>query len=291
MPTPERRTHASGRASPFLPPVPGPWLPLTSEETTAFVQRLDLHLAAAGLADPPFSSQCTILDLHAVPLTFYPGWLIATGLVRMPTSDLANFDVLMGPGFFWCIDGSSPMIHHLNAGRVPRRVAGDKPDALALTPSPLVRLAPRSTGADYLRFFCHAVRGEHGCFRVVQTADDLRDSGVIDIARLTPMLKPLRATWADARQAGKGAPSPRGKPVVDKPADAPEPPRAIHVSTPVLYGGALFKTVFEVKPTGAIAMIRDEPLANDVAPTERTKIWLRAIRAAAPDAGPTGGRS
>lgn len=247
---------------PFLPPFPGPWLELSGDERSAFVERLDRHLQAAGLAGPPFSHQCPPQRVHAVPVPFYPGWLMLSVEVRFNEQDLANVDVLMGPGFLWSADGQSTMIHTLNAGRVPMPPApGDS--APRLLASPLAALEPRTTAPQYLRWFCRLVRGEGGSFLVVQSADELRACGVTqDLERLAALLKPLRATWRRDDPAGG--------------------PRRVRISAPILYEGSLHQARFEVDPSGQVTMLDDQRLAQNVAPVERTRHWLRSIRGTSP---------
>lgn len=271
-------------ARPFLPLVPGPWLPLERDEQLAFGQRLDAHLRAGGLSEPSFTRQCPLQWVHAVPLSFYPGWLLLTAQVQLPDEEVANVDVLMGPGFFWCLDGVSAMIHDINGGEVRLPVPGPDPAARRDMPSPLAPLLPRGTGPDYLHFFCHAVRGDQGCFRIVQSAEDLRHSGVTDdVERLAARLEPLRASWKRGSGSGSGTARAVG-------ATAESSPRDLRVVTPMLYGGTLFRASFELRPGGMVRMIDDDAIAHDVAPAERTRQWLRAIRPARPGAEP-GGRS
>lgn len=254
---------------PFLAPVPGPWLLLTATEQSAFARRLDAHLRATGLPEPSFSRQCPLLRTHAVPLSFYPGWLLLSAEVQLPRQELANIDVLMGPGFFWCIDGTSTMIHDLHGGAVPLPAAEPGGEIRRL-PSPLLPMTPRVTGPDYLRFFCHAVRGDEGSFRIVSSAQELRDCGVTrDVERLAALLRPLRVVWR------------RGKPRQD---EAGEPPRrTMRAQATLLYGGAIFDADFELDLRGMVTMVGDRSIASDVAPAERTRQWLRTIRPANAD--------
>lgn len=251
--------------SPPLPLVPGPWLPLDEAEAETALEHLDEHLAAAGLAAPPFGKQCWLHSLHAVPLSFYPGWVLITGQAELRKGGVrtaGSFDVLLGPGVIWCVDGHSGMIHVINAG-LKSPVEGDHGDHDASDDEgpppregvPLAPLEPQRTGPDYLRFFCHAVRGDQGAFRVVETADDLAACGVFaDIAPLVPRLKPLRMAWKSTRQ------------------------RALTAEATLLYGGALFSAEFEIDARGMVNMVNDSVIATDIAPVEVTQKWLRNLK-------------
>lgn len=236
--------------------------------------RIDAHLRAAGMAESPFSRRCPLLDLYAVPLGFYPGWLALCGRVVLAGESLqANFDALMGPGFLWCADGSADMIHALNAGRVPmpRTESNGAPRPL---PSPLAALDPRRTGPDYLRFFCHVARAEHGSFRLVQTEADLRDCGATSRSQeLATKLTPLRVSWRRAARAPDTRHTPsRGTTTV------PPPTRNLLAHGSVFYAGSLYHARFEIDSAGHVTMLDDEPLASDVAPAEVTRRWLRTVR-------------
>jgi hypothetical protein len=252
--------HVADDAGPFIPMVPGPWKALDSEESAQFAQQLDRHLKAAGLADPPFSQQCPILSLHAVPLTFYPGWLLVQGECRMNTTQIASFDVLLGPGYIWCLDGSAPMIYALNDGQVPLPATSEGAE-----PS---KLRPELTAPDYLRFFCHGVRSDQGVFRLIEHVGDLEIAGVTrDLDKFRAQLKPLKMSWVRANGETGSAGD-----------DEAASGDAMQAQTTLLHGGILSAVTFEVNKSGLVTMDDEEVIATDLCEPERTQIWLRSIR-------------
>lgn len=258
--------------APFSPPIPGSWQPLTSAESRRFTRHLDRHLRASGLAAPAFSQQCPILALHAVPLSFYQGWVLVTGECSLKQGrKLANFDVLLGPGFIWCLDGLSTMVHAINAGAVrrpARLLPGAEVQSATTMPSPLQPLEPRVTGPDYLRFFCHAMRTAGGSFRIIDNVAQLQAYGAQgDPQALAGVIVPLRAGWCRSKRT--------------RPADGTASmPRAVSVRGSVLYDGTLFEARFRIGQDGHVTMESQKILASDVAPVEVTQRWLRTIRPA-----------
>lgn len=239
-----------------LPLVPGPWKTLTPAESRALLRRLDTHLFA--LHGPEHRARrFPMRDLRAVPLDFYPGWLLVEGEADLAAGQVGTFDALYGPGFLAALNGSSALIHELNAGVLTVRDDGTVPEGgqSAFVPSPLAPLRADTTGMSYLHFFCNAVRGDEGAFRIVQNVRDLRLCGAPAPTR--SMRKHLRRVTF--REDGE-----------DLLADAV-----------VLYAGTLFEAAFRVSPAGGVRMERDEPLASDVAPAEKTREIFRHVRSAA----------
>ncbi|RLJ17626.1 hypothetical protein DJ030_13750 [bacterium endosymbiont of Escarpia laminata] len=98
-----------------------------------------------------------LLQARAVRLTqpsFYPGWQLVEICVPRSEDSLGTFSCLFGELAVIPILGASPPIHELNAR-----------GALALE--------NQRSAADYLRFFCNAVRGDAGPFRIIETEDQL----------------------------------------------------------------------------------------------------------------------
>jgi hypothetical protein len=239
-----------------LPLVPGPWKTLTPAESRALLRRLDTHLFA--LHGPEHRTRrFPMRDLRAVPLTFYPGWLLVEGEADLAGGQVGTFDALYGPGFLAALNGSSTLIHELNAGVLTVRDDGAVPEGgqSAFVPSPLAPLRADTTGPGYLHFFCNAVRGDEGAFRIVQNERDLRLCGALVPTR--PLRKHLRRVTM--REDGED----------------------LLAEAVVLYGGMLFDAAFRVSPAGSVRMERDEPLASDVAPAEKTREIFRHVRSAA----------
>ncbi|MGE0351557.1 hypothetical protein, partial [Hydrogenophaga sp.] len=134
------------------PLLPGPWRMLDADNSRALRARLAEALAAHGAA-ATFPIDRPIGALRALPLSFYPGWLLIEGDAQLDGRLVGTFDLLFGPGFLWPLDRSSSVIHDINGGMV--RIADDAAAGSGprFLPTPLGALDAVRTGPDYLRFF------------------------------------------------------------------------------------------------------------------------------------------
>ncbi len=239
-----------------LPLVPGRWQPLNAAESRAFLQRFDTHLHAA-YGGGHGARRHPMRDLRAVPLTFYPGWLLVEGEADLGGGMVGTFDALYGPGFLWAIDGESRTIHQLNGGALPLRTDGAaaEGDQPAFFPSPLTRLVAETSGADYLHFFCGAVRGDQGAFRLVETQEDMLLCGVTSPSHL----------WQEYL----------------RPVTVREDGDEFIAQAAVLYGGDLFDATFRITRSGGVTMEEDTSVATGIAEPEKTRDIFRHVRPAA----------
>lgn len=227
--------------------IPGPWHLLDAEAHGAFNRRLQDHLTQAGLND--WADRHRVMQVCVAEPSFYPGYALLSAQVERRDGLRGTLDVLMGPGFIGCLDGRSVLIHALNDGHFGSDGT-----------SPLADLSDPAMAADYLHFFCSAVRGEHGSFRIVQTADDLRDGGVTDLngAPTGTMFElEVQVVPEDRRRRAGDA--------------------VVQAKACVLYGGTLFGARFQIDRQGHVEMLDDHTLVADVAPLERTEGMLRAV--------------
>jgi hypothetical protein len=168
---------------PSQPLVCGPWQRLDGDETRAASERLRALAAATGVdlaaVNALRKAAAAVPAAYAVPLRFWPGCVLVSLDVRHAVGELGTLDLVLGPGFEWCIDGNSTPIHQLNAGG-------------ALAP-----LDARRLGLDYLRFFVHAVRADDITFRLVERPADLAECGAADAERHAAGLAPLKMRWCD----------------------------------------------------------------------------------------------
>ncbi|MBU1360999.1 MAG: hypothetical protein KKC85_20290 [Gammaproteobacteria bacterium] len=248
------------------PLIAGDWKPLAESESKRFIDRLTQVLSEANGADSAFTRQSPVTGLRALPLSFYPGWVLVEGEAQLTGGWVGTFDVLYGPGFMYLIDGSSSVIHSLNQGRMPRRRLDDDDDDAVDTAkstgidsgsrgvpgfmkSPLAPLEPTTTAPDYLRFFCAAVWGESGPFQLVESADApaMADASAVD-------------GWQDKAR-------PLRLEAVDK---------GIEGQVLVRYGSGLFEARFRVMPDGMVTMLDDDVLREDL-PTSRHESPFRFI--------------
>lgn len=246
-----------------VPLMPGDWQPLDEDESRAFLERLGRVLAHSH-GDAAFTRRFPVTNLRAMPLTFYPGWLLVEGEALVAPDEVGTFDVLYGPGLLWVVDGESATIHELNAGRIPR-LAGEglaTPGTPAFVASPLARLDDPSLAADYVRFWCGAVWGDQGPFWPVESVqspllENARFEGVAWRERIAPMRVERSAC-------------------------------GYRLDVAIAYGTALFEARFELDGQG-LQMENDDPIGYDVLAAQRYRSPFRNLRASSP--GTAGGHS
>jgi hypothetical protein len=236
----------------------GPWLPLSQSESDAFLDRLTSALTRSH-GPAAFTKNLPISGLRVMPLSFYPGWLLAEGDAQLTPEEIGTFNVLYGPGFMWVIDGRSEVIHNLNTGRIPDAALkpdGEPADAKTgapptFLPIPLVKLDASVTGPDYLRFFCGSIWGDAGPFWLVESPD----AAILQGAKFPD------ETW-------------RGhiKPIAMKHVDDHLIAEAV-----LAYMGCLFWARFKVQD-GMVSMEDDTPLTGDVIPEQQYRSPFRNLR-------------
>jgi AAA+ superfamily predicted ATPase len=176
--------------------------------------------ALLSAADP---ARLASLDVkgQAAPLPFYKHWqLVVLHSAHDGSGREAGPATVMEDVYALWRDGSEPVL--LDGSSDPIYVANED-ESLHLTDA---------DAADYIRFFCFALRADNDAFLLYEEAPakaDL-DPEVIQAAHpLTP-----KGSDADGNML---------------------------FETTVVYGGAAFKAVFSVPPDGALTMADDDPLA------------------------------
>ena len=239
--------------------MPGHWLTLAESDAQAFLERLSSVLALSH-GPAAFTKTLPISGLRVIPLSFYPGWLLAEGEAQLAPNELGTFNVLYGPGFMWVIDGDSKVIHDLNSGSIPDMgpmADGNEGNAVkvaspAFLPSPLIKLDPSVTGPDYLRFFCGSIWADEGPFVLVESADAaILNGATVPDDKWRKQIKPIRMQRVDDYLTGEAV---------------------------VVYAGSLFSAEFKVQD-GEVLMENDEPLAGDIVPKLRYQSPFRDLRA------------
>ncbi|MBB5708672.1 hypothetical protein [Sphingopyxis panaciterrulae] len=154
------------------------------------------------------------------PLAFWPGWMWVDALVDTKQG-AASAAFLYGPYGAHELDGTSALIHDVNEG-----------GALDVSTADLA--------ADYLRFFCSAVRGDEGPFFLIEDSERfaLLSGSAFPDAGLAAHARPVAV-----RQTATGW----------------------DLEAFVYYGDALFASRFSLDATGLVEMIDDEPLFTGVA--------------------------
>jgi hypothetical protein len=242
-----------------IPLMAGSWLPLSESEASAFLARLNAVLIRS-YGPAAFTQHMPISDLRVMPISFYPGWLLAEGEAQLSPEEIGTFNVLYGPGFMWVIDGEAEVIYGLNMGGIPELPApemkatnGDTgaPPSLRFLASPLVDLDTTVTGPDYLRFFCSSVWGDDGPFWLVETPDApiLQGANLPDDS-WRAQIKPITMTRVDDHLTAKAI---------------------------VCYVGSLFLSTFKIE-NGFLSMEDDELLTADVIPKEKYHSPFRNLR-------------
>jgi hypothetical protein len=201
------------------PLIPGDWRDLALDEAVPLLLRLALQAEQHDLGHLFVDNWPT--RARAMRLSFYPGWILVEAQATLAGGGEGICCFLYGTLGVVIIDGNSAPVHWINGQGV--LAIKDKPAA----------------AADYLRFFCSAVHGESGRFRVIES--------------LTELALPTEVTsLPELSQALDGKPRP-----IAISSDGED----FLATACVLYDSALFKAEFRIEPTGAVTMTDDDPIA------------------------------
>jgi AAA+ superfamily predicted ATPase len=192
-------------------------------------QDCDAPIADAALGDlrrlaPTALADARITRARVVSLPFYRNHsLLDLTLTGVPVAERA-FVLHGGYDTYW-LDGAARQIHAVN-----------ELETIALD---------ESTVLDYVRFFLFAMRGEHGAFTLVESADEIELAPTQGEAapRTDADLAMLRGMWSPLR-------------LVPTVAD-----EHFRVRCVVAYRDGLFDATFALQRSGEIEMVEDEPLA------------------------------
>lgn len=202
---------------PTPPLMSGRWHDLDAELTAALRDRL----VGTEVRCRPLVYAGRMLAYRAKPLVFWPKFLWIDALLETKEGHAAAA-FLYGPYGALPLDGTSEIIHDIN-----------EVGFLDLKSPEIV--------ADYLRFFCCAVRGDEGAFHLIED--------VARFAELTGGAAPPEILAANARPLAI-APSADGW----------------RAEALVVYGTTLYRSQFAISADGIIEMVDDEPLASGLAP-------------------------
>ena len=229
--------------------LPGEWQPLSEQQYSFLMQRMNSYISSAAEAGQSFSNRVQLLQAWCTSLEFYPGFVLNSGEV-LQVGHRGWFDALCGPGFCWCLDGTSDVLHGLNRGSLP---TGDPRQPFYQRS--LIPLRPSPAARAYLRFFAHAIRSEGVTFKIVESVSHLRALNVSEPERFARHVAPLCITWADEEQ------------------------KMMYASATLIYSGRLFRCRFELTPDGDVEMISDEAISEDeIVPPESCDSLIRNIR-------------
>ncbi|MDY7094327.1 MAG: hypothetical protein SX243_15260 [Acidobacteriota bacterium] len=204
-----------------LPPFfRAPWSELAGEDLVQAVSRLAAALPEDG--SPPAK---TVVDgalrARRTKLPFYPGWNALEVLLLTEEGTVAAAVAVEGEEHVLMLQGTSPPLHYLNHEL------------------PIVLETPEQADA-YVRFFCGAVHGEEGPFRLITDTEDILPLLPPDtdwqVSTIEEHLHPLEL---EPQEDGFWA-----------------------ASAAVQYSNALFDADFKIYPTGMVEMLDDSPLTT-----------------------------
>jgi len=177
-------------------------------------------LWSAAMGEESFFLTHDVPELRWRPLPFYPGHMLVEAAVRDVRGRIGAANAVIGPDGCTRVDGNSSQWHLLN-----ERMG--------------FRLDNADMAAAYLEFFCSAIRGSDGRFRLVTQVDaSCFTSRNVDISRaaeaLRPHARPISLAATDEGFAG---------------------------DVLVLYGGNAFQSSFVIRPEGYVEMEDDREIA------------------------------
>lgn len=211
-----------------LPPAfSGDWTDLQSDAAEYAVDRLRAAFPKAwgeGVAEG-------VRAVRRMGMSCYPGFDAVEVLFQFWDGDRQKKSqlALLGPDIAFWVTGSSPGLHELNGLR--------REDGKAQ-----LDISTEESAAEYLRFFCSAVHGDEGPFRVVPTSEEL----------------------AAHMKTGKSIEIPdgvfSGSEMTRVEGEADEV--AWEMDAVVLYADALFRSHFRIQRSGMVEMLEDNPIAT-----------------------------
>lgn len=234
-PLPREITLESGAAWHLPPPFSGDWAeldPAAARDAIARIRTAFPTSYGAGTVEG-------VRAVRAVVMDCYPGFRTVEVLFRFDTRPPISAVYLLSSDLVFWITGASPGLHDLNA-----RTSGDG--------APYLDISTADNAAQYLRFFCSAVHGEDGPFRLVETAEELsahlQDDNFPEgvLAKIGP-IRPIRIENETDEAAWRA--------------------KAI-----VIYGADIFESQFKLQRSGMIEMIDDTQISDTVMPLRQVMI-------------------
>lgn len=210
---------------------PSAWAdrPLYSASWTEIEEEAEMRNVLWPLALPGriLDGKSSMIDrVRFLTPSFYPDQILIEVQVQLEDNARAICSVLTSNSRQTAVlTGQSPTIHALNARGL------------------LKRMNEEGVALDYLRFFCAAVWGEAGPFRIVENIEDIPLSDSPNEETLETLQRFVREQSYEVRYL------PDGNWVV---------------TVLVCYQNVLFQTQFKVMPNGMVEMVSDQPLEQDL---------------------------
>lgn len=207
------------------PMIEGDWEEVNKKDAVALLQRIWGNLV------PNFGQELTgVTGVRRLKLPFYPDAWLCEGCC----TDKEGF-----AGFLTWIDTANTVVH----------LTGTSPPIHQLNASIPLQLEDQGTAKLYLEFFCAAVHGEAGAFRIVRSPKDLHYAKLPD-----PPLSDDVSTRIKPCSIKK----------VEKPKSETKGPRTIWTADcTIQYANALFSAEMEIKESGMVEMLDDEVIVDD----------------------------
>lgn len=168
----------------------------------------------------------TIGRVRYLTPSFYPDFKLIEVQVQAEDQKPMICDVLIDESnHIYVLNGQSPTIHNINAMGA------------------LKNMNEEQAVADYLRFFCNAVWGEGGPFRIVELISDIPFSDLLDENLLNEFQTIIENKPFEINQL---------------------PDNTWKARVFISYQNALFGAEFKIVPTGIVEMTGDNPIAADL---------------------------
>lgn len=205
------------------------WMDLQSDAAEDAVDRLRAAFAKAwgeGFAEG-------VRAVRRMRTSCYPGFDAVEVLFQFEECDRQKKSqlALLGPEIAFWVTGAAPGLHKLNN---MRREDG----------KPHLDISTEVRAAEYLRFFCSAVHGDEGPFRIVPTSDELAVH--MKTGELFEIPDGVFSESAMARVEGEADET------------------AWQTNAPILYADALFRGHFRIQRSGMVEMLEDEVIVNEL---------------------------
>jgi hypothetical protein len=222
------RGTADAEVWPFPEAFRDAWAPLDGD---AFVTTVDRLLAAhpEAAAEPVRRLLHGTVAARFLAPHCYPGFRLVEVLLDPRPLPVRSAVFLMRSDGCVQLNGSSDILHAL-----------DQQGALDVSTT--------AAATQYLQLFCAFVQGDDGPFHIVSDPDVMRSRWKGATAQLEEILATI-------------------EPLNVQPEVSSESDVAWRAEAPVLYGTTLFRVTFQIRRSGIVDMVEDEPIAGALAVT------------------------
>ena len=171
MPPKARNAHRPPKWA-LDPLLPGDWRDVSPEDMAEAIRIYAEDVANEHV--PDFLGGADIECMRALPLSFFPGWMLFECQVGLKNGPRVLFDFVLGPDGAVLLDGTKEPLH-------------------ALAKHIKCAFTDASNARDYMLFYCNGLRTEQGRFRIIQSASELAIDTATDSATRAALKKAVRA--------------------------------------------------------------------------------------------------